>query len=361
MMGQELATLPVEQRAQQALVTMGAPTIEALMAKIKTFKPVSEAEITDKDTFTPAWESLKEVRETRKEIETTGKAARADATAYSKAVISAEKALLEVIAPVESALKEKTDAWKKQEEERKAAKREAEAREAKRVAGIGSLIAEITAIPGAFLNATASEIASAYEELNSRDLEAEGSFGEFIEKAKEEKDKALESLKTAIDRASTQEEQARQFAEMKRQQEEAQAELKAQQEEIARQKAELQRQQQEAAQAKLDAERETLAAQRKQQEEETRKFKEEQDRLAREAQAKADAEAKAQADKEEAARQAALAPDKDKLTKFADALIAFIADNYPQLQSEPAQNLMASATGAFHKVANQIKERAEQL
>ena len=355
--GQELATLPVEQRAQQALATMGAPTIEALIAKMETFKPVSEAEITDKDTFTPAWESLKEVRETRKEIETTGKAARADATAYSKAVIFAEKTLLEVIAPVESALKEKTDAWKAAEEERKAEKRE-------RLQRIEAAIGAITAIPGNFLNATASEIASAYEELNSRDLEAEGSFGEFIEKAKEEKDKALESLKTAIDRASTQEEQSRQFAEMKRQQEEAQAELKAQQEEIARQKAELQRQQQEAAQAKLDAERETLAAQRKQQEEETRKFKEEQDRLAREAQAKADAEAKAQADKEEAARQAALAPDKDKLIAFADSLFSMAtsaANNSPQLARQETIELLAKAGISLAKLAAQIKDRAEQL
>ena len=360
-MTQELATLPVEQRAQQALAAVGIGTIAQLTEKMESFLPMQELVITDKETYSAVSAGLAEVKATRTDITTRAKVAREDAIALQKAVIAAEKPLLEIIKPVEECLQAKTDAWNQAEKERKAAKREAEAREAKRVAGIGALIAEITAIPGAFLNATASEIAGAYEFLNLRNLESEGSFGEFIEKAKEEKAKALESLKTAIDRASAQEEQARQFAEMKRQQEEAQAELKAQQEEIARQKAELQRQQQEAAQAKLDAERETLAAQRKQQEEEARKFKEEQDRLAREAQAKADAEAKAQADKEEAARQAALAPDKDKLTKFADALIAFIADNYPQLQSEPAQNLMASATGAFHKVANQIKERAEVL
>ena len=349
-MGRELATLPVEQRAQQALATMGAPTIEALIAKMETFKPVSEAEITDKDTFTPAWESLKEVRETRKEIETTGKEARADATAYSKAVIAAEKTLLEVIAPVESILKEKTDAWKKQEEERKAAKREAEAREAKRVAGIGALIAEITAIPGAFLNATASEIASAYEFLNLRNLESEGSFGEFIEKAKDEKAKSLDALKTAIDRAANQEQQARQLAEMQ-----------AQQAEFERQKAEFAEMQRQAELAAKSAENARLQAEKDKAEAEAKTLREAEEKRQQEEAVRIAAEAKAQADKEEADHQAALAPDKDKLTKFADALIAFIADNYPQLQSEPAQNLMASATGAFHKVANQIKERAEQL
>jgi DNA repair exonuclease SbcCD ATPase subunit len=354
-MEKALSTMPVEQRAQQALVAMGAPTIEALIAKMETFKPVSEAEIIGKDTFTPAWESLKEVRAIRKDIETTGKNARADATAYGKAVIAAEKELVSVIGPVESILKEKTDAWKAAEEERKAEKRE-------RLQRIEAAIGAITAIPGNFLNATASEIASAYEDLNSRDLEAEGTYGEFVEKAKEEKAKALEALKTAIDRASAQEEQARQFAEMKRQQEEAQAAIKAQQEEIARQQVELQRQQQEAAQAKLEAERAELAAKRQQQEEAERKIKEEQDRLAREAQAKADAEAKAQADKEEAERQAALAPDKDKLMKFSDDLREFAVQNRPSFTSDAAEELFCVAiVGRINSLADQIKERAGQL
>ncbi len=360
-MTQELATLPVEQRAQQALAAVGIGTIAQLTEKMESFLPMQELAITDKETYSAVSAGLAEVKATRTDITTRAKVAREDAIALQKAVIAAEKPLLEIIKPVEECLQAKADAWNQAEKARKAAKREKEAREAKRVADIGSLIAEITAIPGAFLNAASFEIAGAYEELEARDLEAEGSFGEFIEKAKEEKAKALESLKTAIDRAASKEEQARQFAEMKRQQEEAERKIKAQQEEIARQQAELQRQQQEAAQAKLDAERDTLAAQRKPQEEEARKFKEEQDRLAREAQAKADAEAKEQADKEEAARQAALAPDKYKLMKYADDLRAFAGANVPALQSDEANKLFAAVVGRINSLADQITERAEQL
>ena len=349
-MGRELATLPVEQRAQQALVTMGAPTIEALIAKMETFKPVSEAEITDKDTFTPAWESLKEVRETRKEIETTGKEARADATAYSKAVIAAEKTLLEVIAPVESILKEKTDAWKKQEEERKAAKREAEAREAKRVAGIGALIAEITAIPGAFLNAVSFEIAGAYEELESRDLESEGSFGEFIEKAKEEKAKSLDALKTAIDRAANQEQQARQLAEMQ-----------AQQAEFERQKAEFAEMQRQAELSAKSAENARFQAEKDKAEAEAKTLREADAKRQQEESARIAAEAKAQADKEEADRQAALAPDKDKLMKYAADLLEFAGTNVPALQSKEANELFTAVVVSINKIAAQIQNRASAL
>lgn len=342
-MNKELAAMPVEQRAQQALVTMGAPTIEALTAKMETFKPVSEAEITDKDTFTPAWESLKEVRAMRKDIETTGKNARADATAYGKAVIAAEKELISVIDPIESVLKEKTDEWKRQEEERKAAKRE-------RLQRIEAAIGAITAIPGTLLNATSQEIQAANDALKARDLESEGSFGEFIEKALEEQSKVLESMQMAFTRAVVAEEQARQLSEMQ-----------AQQAEFERQKAEFAEQQRQAELAKQASENARLQAEKDKAEAEAKALREAEEKRRQEEAVRIAAEVKAQADKEEAERQAALAPDKDKLTKFSDALIAFIADNYPQLQSEPAQNLMASATGAFHKIVNQIKERAEQL
>ena len=342
-MTQELATLPVEQRAQQALVTMGAPTIEVLIAKMETFKPVSEAEITDKDTFTPAWESLKEVRETRKEIETTGKAARADATAYSKAVISAEKTLLEVIAPVESALKEKTDAWKQQEEERKAAKRE-------RLQRIESAIGAITAIPGTLLNATSQEIQAAHDELKSRDLESEGSFGEFIEKALEEQSKALEAMQMAFAREVVAEEQARQLAEMQ-----------AQQAEFERQKAEFAEQQRQAELAKQTTENARLKAEKDKAEAEAKMLREADAKRQAEENARIEAEAKAQAEAEEQARQAALRPDKEKIIATLDCMSAWLNGNMPAFDNESSQMLAEWIASQTERLVSIAKQKAAEL
>jgi hypothetical protein len=52
-----------------------------------------------------------ELKNTRVEIQRRGKDAREDATAYSKAVIAAEKELVAVIEPEESRLQALQDAW----------------------------------------------------------------------------------------------------------------------------------------------------------------------------------------------------------------------------------------------------------
>lgn len=342
-MEKALSAMPVEQRAQQALVAMGAPTIEALIAKMETFKPVSEAEITDKDTFTPAWESLKEVRAIRKDIETTGKNARADATAYGKAVIAAEKELVSVIDPVEFNLKEKTDAWKAAEEECKAAKRE-------RLQRIERAIAEITAIPGTLLNATSLEIQLAHDELKLRDIKSEGSFGEFIQKALEEQSKALEAMQMAFSRAVVAEEQARQLAEMQ-----------AQQAEFERQKAEFAEQQRQAELAKQAAENARLKAEKDKAEAEAKALREAEAKRQHEEDLRIVAEVEERAEKLEAERQAALAPDKDKLMKYAADLLAFAGTNVPALQSKEANELFAAVVGNLNKIAVQLQARASAL
>lgn len=361
-MNQGLTTLSVDQQAISVLISNGVKPYLGMLEYLERHENLMVSVTPDnKDDAMLFKKVADEISGVIKDHRTNGKIAREYPNALSKAIIATENEIAEPAEKMKDFFMAGYKTWKAADDERKAAKREAAEREAKRVASISALIAEITAIPGSFLNATASEIASAYEFLNLRDLEAEGFCGEFIEKANEEKAKALEALKTAIDRAIAHEEQARQFAEMKRQQEEAQAAIKAQQEEIARQQAELQRQQQEAAKAKLEAERAELAAKRQQQEEEARKIKEEQDRLAREAQAKADAEAKAQADKEEAARQAALAPDKDKLMKYAADLLAFAGTNVPALQSKEANELFAAVVGNLNKISVQLQARAQAL
>ena len=354
-MNQELTTLPVEQQAKSVLLSNGVKPYLGMLEYLERHENLMTSVTPDnKDDAMLFKKVADEIGGVIKDHRKNGKIAREYPNALSKAIIATENDIAEPAEKMKDFFMAGYKTWKAADDERKAEKRE-------RLQRIEAAIGAITAIPGNFLNAAASEIASAYEELNSRDLEAEGSFGEFVEKAKEEKAKALEALKTAIDRASAQEEQARQFAELQRQQEEAQAAIKAQQEEIARQQAELQRQQQEAAQAKLEAERAELAAKRQQQEEAERKIKEEQDRLAREAKEKADAEAKAQADKEEAERQSALAPDKDKLMKYAADLLAFAGTNVPALQSKEANELFAAVVGSINKIATQIQSRASAL
>lgn len=96
---------------------------------------------------------------------------------------------------------------------------------------------------------------------------------------------------------------------------------------------------------------------RKQQEaEKQRKIKEE-----AEAKAKAEAEAKAKAEADEKERQAMLAPDKDKLTKFANELHDFVGKNSPALKSDDSQQLLNRVLGMLNQAEDTIRKGVKKL
>jgi DNA repair exonuclease SbcCD ATPase subunit len=353
---QELTNLPVEQRAQQAIDAVGIGTIAQLAEKMESFLPVQELAITDKETYSAVSAGLAEVKATRIDITTRTKVAREDAVAFQKAVIAAEKQLLEIIKPVEESLQAKSDAWNQSEKDRKAAKRN-------RDANITTAISAITSIPSTLMQADSESIKEAIAALEARDIYAEGCdvFGDFVEKALEEKAIALCSMTSWLSHVIDAEEQARQFAEMKRKEEEQQSLLDRMSKQAAAQQAEIERIQREAQQAKIDAERAELEAERSRQAAESRKLKEEQDRLARESQAKADAEAKAQADKEEAASQAALRPDKEKIIATLDGMSAWLKGNMPAFDNESSQMLAEWIASQTERLVSIAKQKAAEL
>lgn len=295
-------------------------------------------EVVNAETFKAVSDGLKEVSSTRIDIQKRGKLAREDAIKFQKEIIAAENYLVQIIDPVESALKEKSDNWKQQEEQRKAAKRE-------RLLRIERAIAEITALTGTLLNANSQEIKAAHNALKCRDFESEGTFQEYLEKAEKEKGKALEAMQLAFDRAVAAEEQAKMLVEMK-----------AQQAEFARQKAEFEDQQRQAELSKQAAENARLQAEKDKLEAEANELRKAEAKRKAEEQERIAAEAKAAAEKLEEERQAALRPDYEKLINFAESLSAWADANAPTLESEEAREMLQMALANIKELSAKIIE-----
>lgn len=80
-----------------------------------------------------------------------------------------------------------------------------------------------------------------------------------------------------------------------------------------------------------------------------------------EADRKAAEEAKAKAEAEERERAAMLAPDKDKLTQFAEALEIIRTTKLPAVQSNAAQQIVNTVNARLADMASDIKEEAAKL
>lgn len=77
--------------------------------------------------------------------------------------------------------------------------------------------------------------------------------------------------------------------------------------------------------------------------------------------AQAEAEAKAKAEEEEKQRQAMLAPDKDKLVQFADAMATVRMTKLPAVQSNAAQQIVNHIQSQLQALEETIKEQANSL
>lgn len=297
-------------------------------------------EITNPAGYQEAQRARVELKATRVDIQKRGKAAREDATAYSKAVIEAEKELIAVIEPEESRLQALQDAWDAAREAERQAKIEAERQ---RVDAIQKRIAAIRALP-----AVAGRGSSQIEEtLSIAQVEIGDDFHEFTESAKAAQAEVIETLRGMIEEAKASEEAERvrvaeehARAEAMRIEAERLAAERAELERLRAEQAERERIEREARDEELAAERGKIEAERAElraAQEAQRKAEEdalnaeierqrEADRIARqeaEAKAKAEREARAAAEKE----RIAMAISNATLTESAREAVELLEEN----------------------------------
>ncbi len=359
-MGTELT---VQQRAAVALESSkAAAELQALAESSKGITAITNRAGRD-ECHSAAMAATK----ARTGIVQAGKAARDDATRFSKAVIAEEARLVAIIQPEESRLKALRDEWDAEAAREKAAKAEAERL---RVLEITQRIAlmKLAASNAAHFSVSsegAAGILSAVEEI-----EIDSSFAEFFGEAKETHAAAVAEIRTTVEAKRASEEaaakaqnerilakiaaeEAARVAEQVRKEEAAAAKAKADAE--AAERAERERVEAAARKAEQDkadelrrAEAEKLAAERKALEEQRARFEAEQAaaraveeaaRKEREAQERAeqeakDAEARAELDKLEAAKRKADHKEmleRDRIVVGQDRIIE-IVENVEDLQ-----------------------------
>lgn len=178
----------LEQPTETAVVLAPKARAELALGTTKTeadlralaVKHASIVAIVDKAGREQAHGAAMEILRTRTSIEKVSKAAREDATKFSKAVIAEEGRLIELIKPEEMRLLALRDAW---DDEQARIKAEQEAAERARVAKIHERIAEIknyaTLVAGC---RTSARIAELLTKLNAVDMEG---FGEWHDTAAE--------------------------------------------------------------------------------------------------------------------------------------------------------------------------------
>jgi hypothetical protein len=202
------ALLPAPQRA--ALALKSAET-EAQLKELAT-KHRDIVAVTNKDGREQAHRAYMVLRSTRVEIEKRGKAAREDATAFSKAVIAEEKRLVGLIDPEENRLQKLRDDFDAIEER---ARQEAIEKERIRVAAIER---EIEEIRGAVIGAagkSAECIADRIREIEEQVID-EAVFMERAEIANQVRTETLERLRGMhAERVAFEAEQLRQAEERK--------------------------------------------------------------------------------------------------------------------------------------------------
>jgi hypothetical protein len=313
-MNAETTALTVVERAAVAL---GSSKAEAEL-KALALSTQFITGVTNKDGRQECHSAAMKAKEARVNIEKIGKAAREDATAFSKAVIAKEKQLVDLIEPEEKRLIGLRDAFdEKIEAERKAA----EEADRARIAAIKSKISEIASAPtsAALLNSIAIKVVIG----NLESIEIDDSFAELYGEAVESKAVSLEKLRE-LHAAKL---NAEQVAAQEKADREAEAlRLKAEREELDRQRAEQNRQ------------REELARQQKaiddQRAEQEHIRKEEQERADREAAEKIAAERKASEEKLAAERK-----EQERIASAPSLAVAEVTNTPPSGSSSPAPEI----------------------
>jgi hypothetical protein len=221
------------------------------------------------------------LKTTRVDLEKSGKAARDDAQAYSKAVIAEEKRLIGIIAPEE----ERLQVIQSEYDDRQERERQAKAEELrKKLEALQAGIAAMRAIPQAMVGKPSADIEAVITNLQKRVIE----FGDLQGDAVAARDEALKTLSGMfLDAKAREDEAARQVAEAAR--------LKADREKFEREQAE--------AKAKRDAEeaahRERMAAEQKRVDDQAAQVRQQQEAVDRQRREQEEAAHRARLAKEE--------------------------------------------------------------
>jgi hypothetical protein len=230
---QTSTALTLPQRAAVAL--RSAETEQKLVELASASKSITA--ITNPDSYKQCHAARMSLKRMRIEIERTGKAAREDATAFSKAVIAEEKRLIGLIDPEETRL-EKIQTAHDAEVERQRAERVAA--EQRRVASIQSVIAGMAAAPARVAGQRAAVMLSELDDLRTRVVEAD-EFAEFTDQARATRDAVIEVIQTMHgERVAFEAEQERQRQEAERlrlEREAAEREAAAERQRLAEEKA----------------------------------------------------------------------------------------------------------------------------
>lgn len=249
----ETTALTVQQRAAVALGSSKAETeLRELAAKSKSITVV-----TNKDGRQECHAAAMVAKEARINIEKAGKAAREDATAFSKAVISEEKRLVDMIKPEEDRLIGLRDQYDAAEKARKEA---AEAAERARINDIKERIEVIRRGP---MNASMLDANGAQAVLDmAEEVEIDDSFADFRGAALEAKADAVEKLRAIVSAKVSAEATA---ARIKAEQEAEAARLEQERQRLAAERAEQDRiaaDNRAAEQRRIDEERSRMEAER---------------------------------------------------------------------------------------------------
>jgi len=221
----ETTALTVVERAAVALGSSKAETeLTALALQSKSITSV-----TSPDGRTECHAAAMTAKTARIGIEKAGKAARDDATQFSKAIIAEEKRLVDLIAPEETRLITLRDAWDEKIAADKAAKAEAE-RIA--LAAIMKRIDTIRSWPLSVTEATSESVLDEIEHLEA--MEIDDSFKDYYGEATEAKAVSLQKLREIYSARVRAEAESIRI----KQEREAEAEqLKAERKELAKQRA----------------------------------------------------------------------------------------------------------------------------
>lgn len=253
--------------AERAVIVLDSSKTEAQLRELVQ-QSADITEVKDKAGREQAHRAGMNLKNVRNAITSTGKAARDDANAFSKAVIAEEKRLIAISQAEEDRIFTLRDAY---DAEQARIKAEAERKEAERKARIQGMIAAVRNIPVALAGRPAAELADEIAELES--FKAGEEFAEFNADADAAALTALATLRDMHTRQVAAEAEAARVAAERAELERLRAEA-AERERVA---ADERRQQEQA----LAAEREALAAER-------RALEEQKAAAAREAEAKAD-------------------------------------------------------------------------
>ena len=360
--------LTVIERAIKALDVKEATLRELVQESVEIVT------VTNQAGFSQAQTARMKLRTARVSLEKLGKAAREDATAFSKAVIEKEKQYISILTPEETRLQNLQDEFTAKIEAENQAKIQAEI-DRKRT--IQDAIDELSA--NLQFGDTSNSIQLKIDRITSIELddnvfqerltEAKTKWNDELEKLVEALEQTKEIEKAKADQAAAievlrkQEEMeriAREKAEKEVAQERANVEAAEKRErdrlaEIARKEAEVQRAEEE---RKAKEERAEIEKQRAEEKSKRIAAEHEAERLRAEAKALIDKKEADNAARIEAERKAASAPDKERMLSYAEALLALPIPKMSTVEGESAALGIKQAVVSLYK---RITAKAEEL